>query len=84
MTDTTDTPSPVYGPVPGRPAHKGNMPNEERRQQVLSLYAQGLSMRAVARELGISFQAVHGLLVRMGATRRRRGGNQGQHSRRRK
>ena len=55
--------------------------NIERRAQVLALYEQGLSLRAVARELGCTHQAVHDLLKRMGVSRRPPGGNQGSHSR---
>ena len=57
-------------------------PNHERRAQVLALYDQGLSLRAIAKQIGCSHQAVHVMLVRMGVPRRPRGGNQGSHSRR--
>jgi len=55
--------------------------NHERRAQVQTLYEQGLSLRAVAKTLGCTHQAVHDLLKRMGVPRRSRGGNQGSHSR---
>jgi DNA invertase Pin-like site-specific DNA recombinase len=55
--------------------------NTERRTQVREMYARGLSLRAIAKELGCTHQAVHELLARMGIPRRPRGGNQGSHSR---
>ena len=64
--------------------HTGNKPNEERRLRVIQLYQMGLSMRDVAREVGVTFQAVHSMLVRAGVYRRPRGGNTGAHSRHRK
>lgn len=64
--------------------HTGNKPNEERRRRVEALYLQGMSVRAVAREVGVTFQAVHAMLVRAGIYRRPPGGNQGAHSRHRK
>ena len=64
--------------------HTGNLPNEARRQRVIALYQTGLSMRDVAREVGVTFQAVHSMLVRAGVYRRSRGGNTGGHSRHRK
>lgn len=64
--------------------HTGNLPNEARRQRVIQLYETGLSMRDVAREVNVTFQAVHSMLVRAGVYRRPRGGNTGPHSRHRK
>jgi transposase len=55
--------------------------NHERRAEVRALYERGLSLRAVAKQLGITHQAVHDLLRRMGIQRRPPGGNQGSHSR---
>lgn len=65
-------------------SHTGRRPNEERRQAVLTLYQSGLSIRDVAKLIGVTPQAVQSLLHRMGAERRPRGGNQGAHSRHRK
>lgn len=64
--------------------HTGNTPNDERRQRVADLYLSGLTVREVAREVGVTFQAVHSMLVRMGIGLRPRGGNQGAHSRHRR
>lgn len=61
--------------------HTGNLPNEARRERVIQLYQMGLSMRDVAREVNVTFQAVHSMLVRAGVYRRPRGGNSGTHSR---
>jgi transposase len=59
-------------------------PNLERRAVVQAQYLAGLSIRAIASELGISFQAVQAMLKRMNIPRRPRGGNQSNHSRHRK
>jgi hypothetical protein len=59
-------------------------PNHERRAQVKALYESGLSVRQIAPKLGVTFQAVQSMLVRMGVPRRPRGGNQGPHSRHKK
>jgi transposase len=64
--------------------HTGNKPNDERRNQVRDLYLSGLTVRAVADKVGVTFQAVQSMLDRMGVPRRPRGGNTGSHSRRRK
>lgn len=64
--------------------HTGNKPNDERRNQVRDLYLSGLTVRAVADKVGVTFQAVQSMLTRMGVPRRPRGGNTGSHSRRRK
>ncbi len=64
--------------------HTGNKPNDERRTQVRDLYLSGLTVRAVADKVGVTFQAVQSMLDRMGVPRRPRGGNTGSHSRRRK
>lgn len=65
-------------------AHAGPEPNEKRRAQVLALYDAGLSLRAVAARVGVTYQAVHSMLQRMGASLRPPGGNNGSHSRHRK
>ena len=64
--------------------HTGNKPNDEKRQIVKMLYNSGLSMRQVADRMGVTFQAVHSMLHRMGATVRDSGGSMGSHSRRKK
>lgn len=65
-------------------AHTGNAPNHVRRARVVALYRSGLSVRLVAEEVGVTFQAVHAMLRRMGEPRRKSGGNTGGHSRHRK
>jgi transposase len=45
---------------------------------------EGKSIRQIAAELGVTFQAVQSLLARMGVPRRPRGGNTGSHSRHRR
>ena len=65
-------------------AHTGRKPNIERRQAVATLYQSGLSIHGVSELIGVSPQAVHSMLQRMGITLRPRGGNQGSHSRHRK
>jgi uncharacterized protein YjcR len=50
-------------------------PND-RRDQIRTMYLAGHSLRAIARELGISHQAVHATLRRLAVPRRPRGGNQ--------
>jgi DNA invertase Pin-like site-specific DNA recombinase len=64
--------------------HTGNKPNEEKREIVRMLYNSGLPMRAVADRMGVSFQAVHSMLHRMGMTVRGHGGMTGSHSRKKK
>jgi transposase len=64
--------------------HAGNRPHAIRRAKVLALYRSGLSLRDVAEQVGVTFQAVHRMLVRMGEPTRQRGGNTGSHSRHRK
>jgi transposase-like protein len=64
--------------------HMGNQPNEEKRQIAAMLYNSGMSLRECAERMGITFQAVYGLLKRHGVTLRGRGGNLGAHSRRKK
>lgn len=64
--------------------HTGNKPNEEKRQVAAMLYNSGFSLRTVAEKMGITFQAVYGLLKRQGVALRGRGGHQGSHSRRKK
>jgi hypothetical protein len=56
----------------------------ERRRQIKRLYATGLTLRQIAAAYGVTYQAVHSMLERMGVQRRPRGGNQGSHSRRRR
>jgi transposase-like protein len=65
-------------------AHTGRRPNDDRRQAVLALYQSGLSIRDVGILIGVTPQAVHSMLQRMGAPRRPRGGNKGGHSRHRR
>lgn len=65
-------------------AHAGNRPHEIRRAKVRALYRSGLSLRAVAEQVGVTFQAVHRMLERMGEPMRKRGGSMGSHSRHRK
>lgn len=62
--------------------HVGPDPNTARRFTVCAMYDAGLSLRQIAAALGITYQAVHQILVRSGVPRRPRGGNQGSHSRR--
>ena len=62
----------------------GNKPNDEKRDVVKMLYYSGLSVRQVADRMGVSFQAIHSMLHRMGATVRKPGGSMGSHSRRKK
>ena len=62
----------------------GNKPNDEKRQIVRMLYNSGLSVRDVSARMGVTFQAVHSMLVRMGVRRRPVGGSTGSHSRRKK
>jgi transposase len=64
--------------------HAGNVPHAIRRAKVLALYRSGLSLRLVAKEVGVSFQAVHSMLRRIGVPLRSRGGNTGGHSRHKK
>lgn len=64
--------------------HTGNKPNDEKRQIVRMLYNSGLSVRDVSARMGVTFQAVHSMLVRMGVRRRPAGGSTGSHSRRKK
>jgi transposase len=64
--------------------HTGNVPNAERRHTVIVLYESGLSIRAVAARIGVTFQAVHRMLHRAGVPMRPRGHNVGHHSRHRK
>ena len=72
-------------PKGGRYAkNSGNQPNEERRIAVKALYDAGLSVRAVAERIGVTFQAVHSMLQRMGAPMRPRGASTGNHSRHKK
>lgn len=64
--------------------HTGNIPNYKRRLVVESCYSSGLSIREIAEIAGVSFQAVHSMLKRMGMPMRQRGGNSGSHSRHKK
>lgn len=54
-----------------------------RRQLAIAFYESGLSLRAIAIRMNISWQAVHAILRRAGVPMRTRGGNQGAHSRHR-
>lgn len=80
------TPKKAAKPKPmGRYAKSsGNQPNEERRVAVKALYDAGLSVRSVADRIGVTFQAVHSMLQRMGVTMRPRGSSTGSHSRHKK
>lgn len=64
--------------------HTGRKPNENRRHAVVALYTNGMSIHEVGALIGVSPQAVHSMLQRMGIPRRPRGGNKGGHSRHRK
>lgn len=64
--------------------HTGNKPNDEKRQIAAMLYRSGLSLRDCGERMGITFQAVYGLLKRHGVPLRDRGGNRGSHSRHKK
>lgn len=68
----------------GKRQHTGNKPDLEKRAEAVRLYQTGLSLRQVGLLMGITFQAVHSLLTRSGIPLRKRGGNQGAHSRRKK
>jgi transposase len=58
--------------------------NLQKRDRVRAMYQdEGKSIRQIAAELGVTFQAVQSLLARMGVPRRPRGGNTGSHSRHR-
>jgi transposase len=65
-------------------AHTGQLPNLARRQAVKALYEGGLTVRAVAERVGVTYQAAHAMLKRMGVTMRKRGGSVGSHSRHKK
>ena len=65
-------------------AHTGRKPNDARRHAVRALYDAGCSLREIAARFGVRYQAVHGMLQRMGAPLRPRGGNTGGHSRHKK
>ena len=62
----------------------GNKPNLERRGEVAALYQQGLTLRQVATQLGITYQAVYAMLKRCNVPLRPRGGSTGGHSRHKK
>lgn len=64
--------------------HTGNKPNEEKRDVAKMLYLSGLSIRQVAEEMGVTFQATHGMLQRSGVKLRGKGGMTGGHSRQKK
>ena len=53
--------------------HSGNQPNDARRFAVKSMYEAGLSVRAIAERIGVTFQSVHSMLQRMGIKMRPRG-----------
>lgn len=62
----------------------GRKPNVTRREQVVAMYHNGMSLRLIAAELGVTYQAVHAMLRRSGVEMRPQGGNTGSHSRHRK
>lgn len=62
----------------------GRRPNTTRREQVKAMYHNGMSLRLIAQELGVTYQAVHSMLLRSGVQMRSQGGNNGPHSRHRK
>lgn len=62
----------------------GSIPDIARRELVGSMYQSGMTLRQVAEALGITYQAVHSLLVRANIPLRPRGGSTGGHSRHRK
>jgi transposase len=64
--------------------HTGNQPNDARRIGVVAMYEAGMSLRQIATRVGVSHQAVHGMLLRTGVAMRGKGGNQGSHSRHRR
>ncbi len=64
--------------------HTGNQPNDARRIGVIAMYEAGMSLRQIGTRLGISFQAVHAMLLRAGVQMRGKGGNTGSHSRHRR
>lgn len=64
--------------------HTGNKPNDEKRQIAIVLYRSGLTLRECAKRMGVTYQAVHNLLIRSGEPLRGRGGNYGSHSRKKK
>lgn len=51
--------------------------------QVVALYAEGHSLAALAERFGVSKEAIRQTLKRDGVELRKRGGNQGPHSRHR-
>ena len=53
----------------------------ERRARLVTMYTGGMTLRQIAASVGVSFQAIHDCLKRAGVTFRRRGGNNGPHSR---
>ncbi len=48
---------------------------EQAKQTAAARYAEGLSVRAVAAEIGLSFSSTHALLQQAGVTFRPRGGD---------
>ena len=72
------TPEKLYKGLPD----SGATPNLARRELVKSMYEEGMTLRQIAKSLGITYQAVHSMLQRTGVTLRPRGGNTGSHSRR--
>lgn len=78
MSDMREELEKVYqGQYPSKQSEKGR----ERREAIRAMYEQGKSLRAISTEVGVTFQAVHQILRRMGVPMRPRGGNQGSHSR---
>lgn len=65
-------------------AHYGPHPHKAKREYCVTLYAEGWTCKQIAMHIGVTRQAVEGLLKREGVTLRPRGGNMGGHSRHRK
>jgi len=64
--------------------HLGGVPDLARRDLISTMYKEGYTIRRIAEDLGISYQAVHAMLKRIGVELRPRGGNFGSHSRHRR
>lgn len=64
--------------------HHGNTPCHAKRDYCARRYREGATVMQIAAEVGITKQAVSGLLKRAGVTTRPTGGNTGSHSRHRK
>lgn len=64
--------------------HHGRIPYQAKRDYCARRYREGATVMQIAAEVGITKQAVSGLLRRAGVTTRPTGGNTGSHSRHRK